>query len=307
MINGVINIYKEKGYTSHDVVAKLRGIVGQRKIGHTGTLDPDAVGVLPVCLGKATKICGLLTEKEKVYETVLLLGRTTDTQDISGEVISEQDPSSLEQESVQNAILSFSGEYDQVPPMYSAVKVEGKKLYELAREGKIVERKPRKVFIHEIKILEYDLPRVKLEVRCSKGTYIRTLCHDIGVRLGCGGCMEYLKRTRSGDFEEKDSLTLDEVIKKRDEGTLMEAIYPIDRIFLRYPAGAVVKEWEKCARNGGILPKYAVMLENAVVKDDVMVRLYDEEHHFIALYMWKLSGQEYRIVKMFFQDKSEEK
>ena len=187
MINGIVNIYKEKGYTSHDVVAVLRKVVGQKKIGHTGTLDPDATGVLPVCLGRATKVCELLTDHDKTYETLLLLGKTTDTQDISGEVLEERDPGNLTEEEVRSCIESFIGEYDQIPPMYSALKVNGKKLYELAREGKTVERKSRKVQIHGIRILEMNLPHVRMEVDCSKGTYIRTLCHDIGEKLQVGG------------------------------------------------------------------------------------------------------------------------
>ena len=196
MVNGILNVYKEKGYTSHDVVAKLRGIVGQKKIGHTGTLDPDAEGVLPVCLGRATKVCDMLTEKDKTYEAVLLLGKETDTQDISGTVLRVGETEGLTQEQVKDCVMSFVGEYDQIPPMYSALKVNGKKLYELAREGKTIERKSRKVEIKEIRILEMALPRVRMEVSCSKGTYIRTLCHDIGEKLGCFGCMESLLRTR---------------------------------------------------------------------------------------------------------------
>ena len=192
MVNGILNVYKEKGYTSHDVVAKLRGIVGQKKIGHTGTLDPDAEGVLPVCLGRATKVCDMLTEKDKTYEAVLLLGKETDTQDISGTVLRVGETEGLTQEQVKDCVMSFVGEYDQIPPMYSALKVNGKKLYELAREGKTIERKSRKVEIKEIRILEMALPRVRMEVSCSKGTYIRTLCHDIGEKLGCFGCMESL-------------------------------------------------------------------------------------------------------------------
>ena len=176
MINGILNIYKEKGWTSHDVVARLRGIVGQKKIGHTGTLDPDAEGVLPVCLGRATKVCDLLTDKDKTYETVLLLGKTTDTQDISGAVLAERQTAGVTEEDVLGCIRSFIGEYDQIPPMYSALKVGGKKLYELAREGKTVERRSRKVLIHDIRVKEVFLPRVRMEVDCSKGTYIRTLC-----------------------------------------------------------------------------------------------------------------------------------
>ena len=214
MIHGILNVYKEKGYTSHDVVAKLRGITGQKKIGHTGTLDPDAVGVLPVCLGKATRLCDLLTDKDKTYETVLLLGQSTDTQDISGQILETNETKELNEEMVSAAIRSFVGEYEQIPPMYSALKVGGKKLYELAREGKVVERKSRKVKIHEIEILEIQIPRVKMRVSCSKGTYIRTLCHDIGEKLGCGGCMEELTRTRVSRFEIGESLTLDEIAGK---------------------------------------------------------------------------------------------
>lgn len=190
MVNGILNVYKEKGYTSHDVVAKLRGIVGQKKIGHTGTLDPDAEGVLPVCLGRATKVCDMLTEKDKTYEAVLLLGKETDTRDISGTVLRVGETEGLTQEQVKDCVMSFVGEYDQIPPMYSALKVNGKKLYELAREGKTIERKSRKVEIKEIRILEMALPRVRMEVSCSKGTYIRTLCHDIGEKLGCFGCID---------------------------------------------------------------------------------------------------------------------
>ena len=211
MIHGIINVYKEKGFTSHDVVAKLRGIVGQKKIGHTGTLDPDATGVLPVCLGKATKLCDLLTDKNKTYEAVLLLGKTTDTQDITGEVLEEKSTEALTEEKVREAIEGFIGDYEQIPPMYSALKVNGKKLYELAREGKVIERKARPVKILDIQILEIDLPKVRMEVSCSKGTYIRTLCHDIGEKLGCGGCMESLIRTRVSTFRIEDAKTLDEI------------------------------------------------------------------------------------------------
>ena len=209
MIHGIINVYKEKGFTSHDVVAKLRGIVGQKKIGHTGTLDPDATGVLPVCLGKATKLCDLLTDKDKTYEAVMLLGMTTDTQDVTGRILEERSTETLTADKVREAIRSFIGDYDQIPPMYSALKVNGKKLYELAREGKVVERKARPVKILDIRIIEMDLPRVRMEVSCSKGTYIRTLCHDIGEQLGCGGCMESLIRTRVSAFQINDAKTLE--------------------------------------------------------------------------------------------------
>ena len=197
MYDGVLNIYKEAGFTSHDVVAKLRGILKQKKIGHTGTLDPDAVGVLPVCLGKATKICDLLTDETKTYEAVLRLGIVTDTQDMSGKIL-EEHPVNCSKTEIINCVEGFLGEQMQIPPMYSALKVDGKKLYEYAREGKTVERKARPVTFYEIKICEMDLPEVTIRVSCSKGTYIRTLCHDIGEKLGCGGAMQHLTRVRVG-------------------------------------------------------------------------------------------------------------
>ena len=179
-MDGIINIYKEKGFTSHDVVAKLRGILRQKKIGHTGTLDPDAVGVLPVCLGKATKLCDMITDKSKTYEAVLLLGVTTDTQDITGTVLDSKAVDGTSGE-IEQTVLSFVGEYKQIPPMYSALKVNGKKLYELARAGVEIERKARTVTIDSVEIQKIELPRVYIKVDCSKGTYIRTLCHDIGM------------------------------------------------------------------------------------------------------------------------------
>ena len=253
MINGILNIYKEKGYTSHDVVARLRGIFGQKKIGHTGTLDPDAEGVLPVCLGRATKVCDLLTDKDKTYEAVLLLGKETDTQDITGTVLKECDPSEITEETAKKCIESFIGEYDQIPPMYSALKVNGKKLYELAREGKVVERKSRKVQIYDIRIKEMKLPRIRMEVSCSKGTYIRTLCNDVGEVLGVGGCMESLIRTRVSAFQIKDAKTLEEIGALKQEGMLEEILVPIDEMFPLYPKITVKDDWKAFAKNGNPL------------------------------------------------------
>lgn len=299
MIHGVLNVYKEKGYTSHDVVAKLRGIVGQKKIGHTGTLDPDATGVLPVCLGRATKLCDMLTEKDKIYETVLLLGTQTDTQDITGKIEKTADTSGIEKVQAEKVILDFIGEYDQIPPMYSALKVNGKKLYELAREGKVVERKARRVEIFDIQILEVDLPRVRMRVHCSKGTYIRTLCHDIGQKLGCGACMEELERTKVSSFELKDSLTLGEIQKYKEEGRLAEVLIPIDRIFDTYSKVIVQKEWEKLAYNGNAFPEQAAVTENHIC-DLEKVRVYDEKESFIGVYQYQEEKKEYTIIKMFY-------
>lgn len=299
MIHGIINVYKEKGFTSHDVVAKLRGIVGQKKIGHTGTLDPDATGVLPVCLGKATKLCDLLTDKNKTYEAVLLLGKTTDTQDITGEVLEEKSTEALTEEKVREAIEGFIGDYEQIPPMYSALKVNGKKLYELAREGKVIEREARPVKILDIQILEIDLPKVRMEVSCSKGTYIRTLCHDIGEKLGCGGCMESLIRTRVSTFRIEDAKTLDEIETLKQEGKLAELLVPIDAMFPFYPKITVKDDWKAFAKNGN--PLDLKMLKEACGQDEeTQVRLYDESGKFIAIYQWK--EKKYHIVKMFFNE-----
>lgn len=297
MLDGILNVYKEKGYTSHDVVAKLRGIAGQRKIGHTGTLDPDAEGVLPVCLGKATKVCDVLTDKTKAYETVLLLGKRTDTQDITGACLEEKDTSFLTDNMVREAVESFQGDYMQVPPMYSALKVNGKKLYELAREGKTVERKPRKVILYSIQVKKMDLPRVWMDVECSKGTYIRTLCEDIGRLLGTGGCMEQLKRTRVGNFCIGDSMTLADLQKCKEEGKLEECLLPIDAVFDSCRKITVSKNQETLLYNGN---RILASPKPEDIKDGEMVRMYDQNDRFIALYRYDETEGSYRNEKMFF-------
>ena len=305
MIHGVVNIYKEKGFTSHDVVAKLRGIVKQKKIGHTGTLDPDAEGVLPVCFGKATKLCDMLTDKDKTYETVLLLGKSTDTQDISGEVLKERETAHITEEMLREAILSFEGEYAQVPPMYSALKVNGKKLYELAREGKEVERKARQVTIYHINIKEIQMPRVCMEVKCSKGTYIRTLCHDIGEKLGCGGCMEELLRTQVERFELKDSIRLSEVADLWNAGELMAKVIAIDEMFSNYKKLVLTPEGERavCCGNNFRNKDVAQGAEGVWFDDGERVRVYGVEDNFIAIYEYQKALHGFKIVKMFFDGK----
>ena len=283
MISGILNIYKEKGYTSHDVVAKLRGIVGQKKIGHTGTLDPDAEGVLPVCLGRATKVCGLLTDKDKTYEAVLLLGRTTDTQDVTGQILSERplisDGREITPETAKACVMSFEGEYDQVPPMYSALKVNGN------REGKTVERKSRKVSIRRIRITEIDLPRIRMEVECSKGTYIRTLCHDIGEKLGCGGCMESLLRTRVGGFALADSRKLGEVEEWVRSGRLHEILIPADRVFDRMREVRTSEPYDRFVHNGSPVELHGLDAGRGI---------------FVGVYRYDPAGKRFRPEKMFY-------
>ena len=327
-MDGIINVYKEKGFTSHDVVAKLRGILRMKKIGHTGTLDPAAEGVLPVCLGKGTRLCDMMTDKTKTYRAVLLLGQETDTQDTTG-VVQAEYPVHVTEEEVRKAIVSFLGDYMQIPPMYSALKVNGKKLYELARQGKEVERQARPVQILDIQIESIDLPRATFFVTCSKGTYIRTLCHDIGRKLSCGGCMESLLRTRVDRFELKDSLTLSQIEKLRDEGRLEEAVVPVEGVFLRLPA-LVTKpgDGDKLVHNGNPFPAELAEAEDcdlsvefgagsncaaepagrsetecglaASVADRFDgVRVYDSEHHFIGIYRYSEEKRRYQPQKIF--------
>ena len=303
-MNGVINVYKEAGFTSHDVVAKLRGIVKQKKIGHTGTLDPDAEGVLPVCLGNATKLCGLLTEKEKTYRAVLLLGQTTDTQDTSGKVLTESPVEATEAE-VRTAVMSFLGDYDQVPPMYSALKVNGKKLYELAREGKKVERQARQVRILEIEIHEIRLPEVTFTVACSSGTYIRTLCQDIGEKLGCGGCMKSLLRTKVDRFELADSHKLSELESLMHEGRMEEVMLPVDDVFAACPAVRVKPASDRLIRNGNPFGREdiaEVTGERPVEGTELelsCVRVYNSDDGFMGLYRREQGGRRYKPEKMF--------
>ena len=301
-MNGILNVYKEPGFTSHDVVAKLRGICKQKKIGHTGTLDPDASGVLPVCLGNATKVCDLLTDKDKEYRAVLLLGRTTDTQDVSGKTLEER-PVLAAEEAVREAILSFVGDYDQIPPMYSALKVNGKKLCDLARAGKEVERSSRRVKICSIQIEEMDLPRVKLRVNCSRGTYIHTLCHDIGQRLGCGGTMESLIRIRSGQFVLEEAKTLSEFQKMADAGELEEALIPVDSLFGDLPKAAVRPEWIRLADNGNPLQEDALETDapfgEGTRPDGERIRIYGQGGRFYGIYAWKEESGHFKPVKLF--------
>lgn len=301
----MINVHKEKGFTSHDVVAKLRGIVGQKKIGHTGTLDPDATGVLPVCLGKGTKLCDLLTDKDKTYETVMLLGKETTTQDISGEILNEMDIVSLTKEEVLEIIYSFVGLYEQVPPMYSALKVNGKKLYELAREGKVIERKARPVTIHSIKVLEVNLPEVRMEVCCSKGTYIRTLCHDIGLKLKTYACMKELVRTKVSMFSIEDSFTLPQLQELKDNGELHKVIQPIDTVFPDCKKITLPQKLKELALNGNPLPSKEFFLEQSLEAGETIL-LYLEEQELLGLYEFKKESGLLKL-RQFFLDIEEYK
>jgi len=299
LINGIINVYKEKGYTSHDVVAKMRGILKMKKIGHTGTLDPDATGVLPVCMGKATKLVDMITDKDKTYEAVLKLGITTDTQDITGNILKTAEVTVTYQQ-IEEVIKSYIGEYLQLPPMYSAIKVDGKKLYELARQGIEIDRERRKVTIKDIRILGYskEEQEVSISVDCGKGTYIRTLSHDIGETLGCGGTMKSLIRTAVGYFHIEKALKLSEIEELVREELLESYIMPTDKIFESYSKLNVDQEFHKLIYNGNSFRKEHTIQPLQEVTTE-LIRVYDAEDEFIAIYRYDTEDDLYKPVKMF--------
>ncbi len=310
MINGVLNIRKEPGMTSFGVVARIRRIFGQKKVGHTGTLDPDAEGVLPVCLGKATKLVETLSLGTKTYEAVLLLGLETDTQDTSGEVQRTADVTCTEAEA-EEAVRSFEGTMQQMPPMYSALKVNGQKLVDLARKGIEVERRTREVTFSEMEILSVELPRITFRVTCTHGAYIRTLCHDIGRKLGCGGAMEHLNRTRVGVFAIENAFTIDEIaaMKEREdelsgqEKSDYSFLMKIDRFYTDLPAYLVSGKAEKLLLNGN-----AVSVGELKAADDnasqlaegEKARIYLGNGDFVGIY--RREGELVRLVQFFYDD-----
>lgn len=301
-MDGLINIYKEQDFTSFDVVAKLRGILHMRKIGHTGTLDPMAEGVLPVCVGSATKLCDMLTDHDKVYEAVMLLGVTYDTLDVTGNKLTEKSVMSTKEE-VETAIKSFVGGYNQTPPMYSAKKVDGKKLYDLAREGKVIERKATFVEIYDIEIVDISLPRVTMRVHCGKGTYIRSLIDDIGVKLTCGAAMESLKRIRVGDFGIENAYKLSQIEEMVRDGVIDEKIIPVDAAFSDCVAIKLSSDLSRFVENGNVLTaedfdRLEGFIEAEAI-DGKRYRIYDCNGRFRAVYSYNGAKNELKPYKMF--------
>ena len=309
MINGVINVYKEVGYTSRDAVSKLTGILRQRKIGHTGTLDPAAEGVLPMCVGKATKLCELLTDHKKQYIAVMKLGIATDTEDITGEITEKTDfdkdwyEENLAVENLTKIKSKFIGTQLQTPPMYSAKRVNGKRLYELAREGKVIERKPCEITIYGIEIKNIDVinREITMIVDCSKGTYIRTLCKDIGEAIGCKAAMKSLLRTRTGDFYLENSYKLDEIEKIVTEDRLDEIVIPIEKIFNNLRRIDVTGYSSVLLDNGGIVKMEDAGLEADAdnLQDGEKFRMYNKDGEFKAIYSYDGKMNVLKIDKMF--------
>lgn len=352
-MDGIINVYKEKGYSSHDVVARLRGITKEKHIGHTGTLDPAATGVLPVCLGWATKVCELLTDRSKVYETVLLLGIKTDSEDVTGTITGIGNVNELKDEEIIAAINGFVGEIEQVPPMLSAKRIQGVRLYDLARQGIETERKAKKVKINSIEIISdivrgklsdtckfepYDssmlkkykdnlgdedghwhwendgiytqtesdteVIRIALRITCEKGTYIRTICNDIGNTLGCFGCMERLLRTGVGEFTIENTYRLEElesIFKSYRENGNNEEIGKIllspDKCFMNIPEFNVKEKYDSVIHNGNYL-RFRHFREY-IANPDPTIRVYDSTGHFCAVYEWSDERNVYKPLKMF--------
>lgn len=288
MYNGIINIYKPLGMSSYDVIRRLKKILGMKKIGHTGTLDPQAEGVLPVCLGKATKVSELLMDAKKQYRAVMRLGVITDTQDLTGEILRENEVD-VDEETIHEVMAEFRGEIMQVPPMYSALKRGGVPLYKLARKGEEVERSARKVTIFDMEILDVTLPMVMFLVECSKGTYIRTLCHDIGERLGCGACMAQLRREAVGDFVLADSVKLEELEGVSAASGFMPYITPIDSVFTKYDKITLDKAQEFKVRNGSAIP---------FETPEGIYRVYAEDGEFLAVS--RVENGVLKLVKAFY-------
>ena len=309
MINGVINVYKEVGYTSRDAVSRLTGILRQRKIGHTGTLDPAAEGVLPMCVGKATKLCELLTGHKKQYIAVMKLGIATDTEDTTGEITEKTNypenwyEENLTAENLTKITDKFIGTQFQTPPMYSAKRVNGRRLYELAREGKVIERKPCEITVYGIEIKNIDIinREITVIVDCSKGTYIRTLCKDIGEALGCKAAMKSLLRTRTGDFYLENSYKLDEIEKIVKENRLDEIIIPIEKIFHNLRRIDVTGYSSVLLDNGGIVNMEEARLETGFdnIKDGEKFRMYNKDGEFKAVYCYYEKINALKIDKMF--------
>ncbi len=284
-MTGIVIVDKPAGWTSQDVTARLRRVFGTRRIGHGGTLDPMATGVLPVFVGRATRGVEFFEHADKTYEAVLRLGTVTDTQDSTGTVL-EKRPVTVTEAEFRDILPKFTGEIAQIPPMYSAIKVDGKKLYELARAGKEIERKPREITVFSLDLLEFTGETAKIRVHCSKGTYIRTLCHDIGAALGCGGCMETLRRTAAGEYTLADSVELDTLLNaERPEDYLRD----VDTLFRQYPAVTLTEKQTLRCRNGN---SFSIALPEG------SYRAYDGQGTFLMLA--KVEGGIMETVKSFF-------
>ncbi|MGM0470679.1 MAG: tRNA pseudouridine(55) synthase TruB [Bacillota bacterium] len=286
-MKGILNLYKPQGLTSFDMVAKVRKILDLRKVGHTGTLDPKAEGVLPICVGRATKVARFITDESKEYQAELKLGVQTDTLDGEGEVTATAEVPDFTRAEIEEVVAEFRGKIEQIPPMYSALKHNGKRLYELAREGKEVEREPRQVEIYDLELLEIKLPIVKFRVSCSKGTYIRTLAADIGDQLGPGAYLTFLSRTRVGSFTVADSNTLTELATAKEEERLDDLLLPLDYVLQDLTKVRIEPKLYKLVNNGATFKLEDVAQIKGKLTYDDLVRVYSPEDEFWGIYRFK--------------------
>ncbi|CAM3935421.1 tRNA pseudouridine(55) synthase TruB [Paenibacillus alkaliterrae] len=302
-MDGILAVWKPEGWTSHDVVAKVRRILKMKRIGHAGTLDPMVTGVLPLCLGRATRVVEYIQERPKAYEAVLQLGIATDTEDITGTVIERQSSIAVSEDDIREALERFIGEIEQVPPMYSAIKIDGKRLYELAREGKTVERKSRKVTIHQIELIEAQLkqeqPKITFSVVCSKGTYIRTLCVDIGKALGVPATMAHLTRTMSGGITKESCLSLEQIEQLQLAGELSEHLIEADHAITHLKQAVVPTAIGRLALLGQKVGLEHADMNPDDMKDGQFVRLYNVEQTFLGIYQIDTSLAVIKPVKVF--------
>lgn len=288
-MNGILLVDKPAGFTSHDVVAKLRGILHERRIGHSGTLDPMATGLLVVFIGRATRAVQFAENHEKEYLAGMRTGIVTDTQDITGSIL-EENNKPVSAKDISAVLPQFTGDISQIPPMFSAIKIGGKKLYDIARKGGKVEREPRAVTIFELSLTGEDSGDYLLHVRCSKGTYIRTLCHDIGAKLGCGAALSSLRRTKCGSFDVSDAMTLDEISTLAESGEIESALLPADSLFSDFSAFTLTQaQREKCLCGNS----FPVQAENG------QYRVFDEAGEFMMLA--QVQNGEMRVIKSFFE------
>jgi tRNA pseudouridine55 synthase len=302
-MDGIVVINKAAGLTSHDVVARVRRILKMKRVGHTGTLDPEVTGVLPICLGKGTRMVEYLQDLPKEYEAEMTLGTATDTEDQTGTVVGSKPVDSISEEEIHRVFHSFLGEVEQVPPMYSAVKVNGKRLYELAREGQHVERKPRTVTIYQVEILSMDLqrvdPKIRFRVLCSKGTYVRTLCVDIGKSLGYPAHMSNLVRTATGPFRLGDSVTLEQLELAVGEGIVEPLILPIEKAVAHLPRAVLIGEEPHDVWNGKTLSRERFAMNSGTGAEDTLIAVFAEDGSFLAIYRMEYNSPWLKPVKVF--------
>jgi tRNA pseudouridine55 synthase len=301
-MDGVININKPAGMTSFDVVARVKRLTGQRHCGHAGTLDPQATGVLPVCLGQATRVVEYLFDETKKYQAVIRMGITTDTYDSTGKVIEEKDASQINPEQIKETLKLFHGTITQIPPMYSALKYNGKPLYKLARTGIEVERESRPVRIDNLQIIDWQPPLLTLDIVCGKGTYIRSLAHDLGQKLGCGASMQNLARLRVGPFKIEEALTLPQMEEIAKSGDWQPYLFPLDYVLMDFPV-LVVNEAQRCSLIHGSPVSLSLKASPPAtsIEDNQLCRVYTEDGSFLGMVRYQAENQRWQPEKIFWQ------